>query len=378
MAGNYFANLPAYRNSGELDFSPLNQAVQNFGETNRQNAMATYQAGRNRVADGRAAAGESRAAETFKLEKQDRAMKHLAGLAQMVQQAPPEQQPMMWNRLRSTVKDFDNDLTAAGVDPNDYQTAAQMIVARARGYQDPLATQKAQADIANTQAQTGYYNAQAANKADVAGRFKEVDKRLVRINDDGTATEVYRAPTGTSDPNVVRNLGAGLDRLAAVPSDMGKWAFESATGPLQGSDGYVLAPLSRAWGSFINMTGSHSTTEVRNRINGDSLALAAAIKPLVRKPGEGTWTDKDQELLNSIVGNLPQANNQTEYFRALEAVRERIKANFGIDLPAINIPKGQGAKLQGQLPKIQGDAEYDALPSGASFIDPDGQQRTKP
>jgi hypothetical protein len=158
---------------------------------------------------------------------------------------------------------------------------------------------------------------------------------------------------------------------------MGKYTFEAATGPLQGADGYVLAPLARAWGSVINMAGSHSTTEVRNRISGDSLALAAAIKPLVRKPGEGTWTDKDQELLNSIVGNLAQANNDTEYFRGLEAVRARIKANFGIDLPPINIPGAQG-KLQGQVPQIQGDAEYDALPSGATFIGPDGQERTKP
>ena len=33
------------------------------------------------------------------------------------------------------------------------------------------------------------------------------------------------------------------------------------------------------------------TAAVRNRIKGDTEALAAAIKPLIRAPGEGAWTD---------------------------------------------------------------------------------------
>jgi hypothetical protein len=341
-----------------LDFSGLNQAVQNFGQTTRANAMAEYQAGRNKVADGRAAAGESRAAERWSMEKdeyktaqKDAAMKKIVGIAQLIdQEQDPARKAQMWSGVRSSVKDFDADLSGMGVDPNDAINGPKFLIAQQAGYRDPMAARKAEAEIANTQAQTGYYNAQSQAK-DVGAGVKEVGGRLVRMNPDGTVTEVYKPPAGGSDPNVVRNLGAGLDRLAAVPGDMGKYSFEAATGPLQGSDGYVLAPLARAWGSVINMAGSHSTTEVRNRINGDSLALAAAIKPLVRKPGEGTWTDKDQELLNSIVGNLSQANNQTEYFRGLEAVRERIKANFGIDLPAINIPNGQ-PRQQGQAPQL--------------------------
>jgi hypothetical protein len=233
--------------------------------------------------------------------------------------------------------------------------------------------------------------ARDAKQAKSFSEYKTVNRTLVRINPDGTATPVYSAPapdgdgekapsgyefaadpqTGQrvlraipggpaykppagTDPGIVNNLAAGINRLAAVPSDVGESEFTSATGALQGSpDGYVLAPLARAWGSVTNMAGGHSTTEVRNRINGDSLALAAAIKPLVRKPGEGVWTDKDQELLNSIVGNLAQANNVEEYYRGLEAVRERVKANFAVDLPPITYPKGAGPQALTQRPQTR-------------------------
>jgi hypothetical protein len=356
MAG--YVPLPKYDVPNALNFDPLNRAVQNFGETTRDNALMNYKVAQDKRQEGRAGAAAGREAERFAMqkeeynaEKKERAMKSLTGVVQLIdQEQDPAKRAQMWGSVRSSVKDFDTDLQGLGVDPNDHINGPKFLIAQQRGYVDPMAARKAEAEIANTQAQTGYYNAQSQAK-DVGAGVKEVGGRLVRVNQDGSVTEVYRPPAGGSDPNVVRNLGAGLDRLASIPSDMGKYSFEAATGPLQGADGYVLAPLARAWGSVINMAGSHSTTEVRNRIGGDSLALAAAIKPLVRKPGEGTWTDKDQELLNSIVGNLAQANNQTEYFRGLEAVRSRIKANFGIDLPPINIPNGQ-PQQQGQAPQL--------------------------
>jgi hypothetical protein len=345
-----------------LDFHPLLKQVQGLGQTlaaNRERENAGVAGGALAAGDyGKAANAFAQmgqpeqviATQNLKAQKQAAAEKALVGIAQMVQDAPEAERAARWAKVRATVPDIDNDMASAGLDPNDWNTATQMILAKARGYVDPLETKAKQAAIAKDVAQSNYYNAQSATK-DVGARFKEVDGRLVRINDDGTATEVYRAATGASDPTVTRNLAAGLERLAYVPHDMGKWSFEAATGALQGSpDGYVLAPLSRAWGSFINAFGKHSTTEVRNRIAGDTLALAAAIKPLVRKPGEGTWTDKDQELLNSIVGNLAQANDVDEYYRGLEGVRQRVRANFGIDLPPLNIP--DTARPSAQAPQL--------------------------
>jgi hypothetical protein len=168
--------------------------------------------------EGRADAAASRADETFKLEKQDRAMKHLAGLAQMVQQAPPDQQPTMWNRLRSTVKDFDADMQAAGVDPNDHVTAAQMIVARARGYQDPMATQKAQAEINKTNAEASWYQERPRTMA--GGATTAIIDRLMADNPGMSleqAVTIAKRGSGVTtvgDELVDRNSGAPVRNVA--------------------------------------------------------------------------------------------------------------------------------------------------------------------
>lgn len=218
MAG--YVPLPAYRNpeNAMLDFSGLNNAVSGFKDAQRQNAMAEYQVGRDKVQDARAGAAASRAAEAFRMEKQDRAIKHIAGMAQMVQQAPPEQQPVLWGKLRSTVPDFDADLQGLGVDPNDHATAAQILIARARGYQDPLATQKAQADIAKTNAEASWYQERPRTMA--GGATTAIIDRLMAENPGMSleqAVTIAKRGSGVTtvgDELVDRNSGAPVRNVA--------------------------------------------------------------------------------------------------------------------------------------------------------------------
>ncbi len=153
---NYFAQLPAYRNpdNAELNFNPLNQAVQNFGETNRANAMAEYQAGRNRVADARSARAEGRAQAALDEAKGKEALNQLAGIYQTIEAAPEAERATMmqramplYQRLSQKIPDFHSDFAQMGVDPNDFMSVGKLLVGRARGYQDPLETQKTQAEI---------------------------------------------------------------------------------------------------------------------------------------------------------------------------------------------------------------------------------------
>ena len=136
------------------------------------------------------------------------------------------------------------------------------------------------------------------------------------------------------------NIIAGLNQLARVPTDYGRDPLERSIGPLQGGDTYILSPIARTFGSLMNWVwgGDHNTTEIRSRIAGDVEALSATLKPLIRKPGEGPWTDADQRRLVSVVGDLAQARTVEEYRRALENVRQRVMANFGIRLPEIAVP----------------------------------------
>jgi len=200
---------------------------------------------------------------------------------------------------------------------------------------DPLKRQEAEAGIANTHAQTQYYLAQARSKAEAAGfKTNVVGGKLIAYDANGNTQVLYDGDV-SGDPAKLSGIAGGLNDLAAIPGQFNKDTFERAVGPLQGGDSYFFSPLARAWGSITNGGADRSTTEVRNMIAGSTEALAASIKPLIRKPGEGTWTDQDQARLVSIVGNLATASNKEEYDRALEGVRRRLMANFGINLPPI-------------------------------------------
>ena len=72
---------------------------------------------------------------------------------------------------------------------------------------------------------------------------------------------------------------------------------------------------------------------MRSNIRGTTEALAAAIKPLIRGPGEGVWTDADQARLVAVVGHLSQASTKEEFMRRLNSVRDRIQSNFNIEVP---------------------------------------------
>lgn len=186
--------------------------------------------------------------------------------------------------------------------------------------------------------------------------FQQRDEVAVSLGiQRGTPEHKHIVLTGkipaTTDASKTANIASGINQLAKVPGDYGSDQLERATGPLQGGDTYVLSPMARAFGSLANgiWGGANSTTEIRSRIAGDVEALSATIKPLIRKPGEGPWTDADQRRLVSVVGDLAQARSTEEYKRALENVRQRIMANFGVELPQISFGGGQ-QQGAGQLP----------------------------
>jgi hypothetical protein len=135
------------------------------------------------------------------------------------------------------------------------------------------------------------------------------------------------------------NIAEGLRNAQKIATKYDRASFENAVGPYQGStpDGLVGGtPImaARGLGEIKNWWdgGKNSPTEVRSDIQGSTEALAAAIKPLIRGPGEGVWTDADQARLVSIVGDLATSRSVEEYNRRLNAVRDRVKANFNLDI----------------------------------------------
>ena len=184
-------------------------------------------------------------------------------------------------------------------------------------------------------------------------------------------------------------IEAGLKNMAKMAEKYDNASFTNAVGPFQGSTpdsliGAAGVNAARFGGEILNRLqgGTTAPTEVRSNIQGSTEALAAAIKPLIRGPGEGVWTDADQARLVAVVGDLATSSTKEEYLRRLNDLRDRIKSNFGLDInfDAI-LKKKQRAPLTQQSNaapiQIKGINDYNSLPPGTPYIDPNGVQRIK-
>lgn len=195
--------------------------------------------------------------------------------------------------------------------------------------------------------------AQMRNK----GAAPQGDERLqklqeIGINPDSAEGRLYRAtgklPAAAYNTMALDDrrkessgkIGEGLKNLSDMATTYDDESFQNAVGPFQGAvpdglAGAVPINAARAWGEIANWYngGQTAPSEIRSNIHGSVEALAAAIKPLIRAPGEGVWTDQDQARLVSVVGDLAQASSKEEYLRRLAAVRDRVKSNFNLDVP---------------------------------------------
>lgn len=346
-------NLPQIRPRNLLlDLSQLNSGIDAIGQRNRYDAQLKRQDEQQHIENARAADNmnfrnkEFDAAQQYRqqqmanqdarldLARQSNAQQQeinnltlkqkriqsMAGIAQMIQQEEdPARKQEMWQNF------LQRDPKLAGALPEQYRNAEmgpQFLIAEARGYVDPQAQDTGKQTPQQREALAAQYGLEQGTPQwqsfVLTGKLPMPKAR------------------GKDPAQQAQNISAGLQQLADVPKYAGN-SFENAVGPLQGDDdGGMVTGISRVYGAARNaLGGERSTTEVRSRIRGDTEALAAAIKPLIRAPGEGPWTDSDQRRLVAVVGDLALAKDADDYNRRLDGIRQRVKANFGIDLPPI-------------------------------------------
>lgn len=181
--------------------------------------------------------------------------------------------------------------------------------------------------------------------------FQAVGGQLYRINKRTGQAEPVPGVGGPQGRG--QNIIGGLNELASLPGRYPR-SFEGATGPLIGDPDSTIGGIGRRLQAMGAGAGPMAL-EVRRTIEGSIEALAQTIKPLIRAPGEGTWSDADQARLSALLGNLTQANDVTSFNRELQNVRQRLMANFGIQLPEITFPGtgGPGGR-QGAPPDPRG------------------------
>jgi hypothetical protein len=357
---NYFASLPAYRNPEGLDFSPLNQAVQNFGETNRANAMAEYQAGRNRVSDARAGAAESRAQSKFDDEKGKEALNQLAGIYQTIEEAPETERAGLYERLKplygslaQKIPDFRTDLQQMGVDPNDHIAVGKLVVGRARGVRNEGANEFGKAGSVFQDASGNFYTAQFS--ANGERRIRPLDGMAPARGFDTVGDRVINKATGQLEGNVGSAI-AGGERAKAVGKAEGEGFLNlpKAENALkeyelknrfllgdQKTPGQIDQAIQQATGWTTGFTGalakqvpgtagydlSKTLVGIQSNLGFETLQQMRDNSPTGGALGQ--VTERELELLQSTWGSLEQSQSKEQFVNNLQRLKQ-IKAEFAV------------------------------------------------
>jgi hypothetical protein len=99
----------------------------------------------------------------------------------------------------------------------------------------------------------------------------------------------------------------------------------------------------------------------------------------------GAVTEKEIAFLQDMQGSLEQAQTAADLKTNLQRLdqffagrEQRRREAFAQDYPELAQFAGFAKRTAAEVKRIQGDDDFDALPSGAEFIGPDGIKRVKP
>lgn len=110
-------------------------------------------------------------------------------------------------------------------------------------------------------------------------------------------------------------------------------------------------------------------TSAQQIADGGVAAMAPILKQMFRAAGEGTFTDKDQDLLMKM---LPTRTDTPAAAAVKFANIDRIvRAKLGSG------QQPMGGETGGAPPRVQSTDDYNRLPNGAIYMAPDGTQRRK-
>lgn len=335
-----------------LDLSPVNNALMNIQK--QQNANREYDMQQNQLAMQKQS--HDLQAQNYQRTWKQQDVENMGKRAMAIDaMADGPQKQAAWQRI---VQSHGAD----GLSPEelDYRTGPKMMAAQAGLFVDPMEAEakRLQLETARSNLSLNALKRQQIEKT-MAGTGVSADPKIAQresllqrygVDPSSPEGQMYvfngKLPPKSYDNEVQANkraasgqrISEGLQNLNKMAETYNDAAFENSLGPLQGSTpdnliGQGVVNVARLIGEAGNAAqgGNATPNEVRNNIVGATEALAAAIKPLIRGPGEGVWTDADQARLVSIVGDLSQASTKKEYKRRLNAVRDRVKANFGLD-----------------------------------------------
>ena len=334
-----------YPRNALLDLSPINDAI-DFRAKQQQrakdNAYRDEQLGMQKEEFGLKKQGMEDARQKAFVQK-------AAGIAQMIsQEKDPNVASARWGQLVNSDPRWGNALKASGVDPNDFRTGAQMIIAEARGYQDPLDVDLKKAQIAKLQREAATGDNPAAvrewqffSKLDPAAQDRYLTlKRSDKYLDTGTAfvRPSQVDPTAPPVASVPKNV-AEEARLKKVGTETGELqaGAPKAEASLRAADAksdIVLSTIAEAKQMVGTLTAGFSGSLLSNIPGSGARDLRAKLDTLKANAGFaelqamrdnsptggalGQVAVQELAMLQATITSLEQAQTPAQLSKALD------------------------------------------------------------
>lgn len=257
-----------------------------------------------------------------------------AGLAQLItQDQDPASAAQKWQRLVRSDPRWGQMLSAAGIDPSDYQAGTSHIIGLARGYREPAPAQPKVnvipqgGALAVTNPNTGktiITHTGEGNKADSKFVEAAATSQVARYDDVVKQGSNQQAAIGT-----VRTLRTLSDKIGAP-----------------GVGNTVARTLGPAMRNFGVEVGNLSDMEAFN-------AIISRLVPTQRPPGSGTMSDKDVDLFKQSLPQLSAtAAGRKLILDQMEAIAQYDIRRSQIASRALNgeIPRQTAEKMLRNLP----------------------------
>ena len=402
--------LPAYNGNALLDFSGLNQGVDKLGNAfqrwheNDVNALiGNAMAGGNYDNAAKVAAQQGRLDQSLALD----------GRADQRRSNAASQQDAMLKRSLGEVQ-----FVLGMKDPARRQAAEaamykrypqlqgqdlEMVMAQARGYQDPtklehdrLVNQSLQQGMSIEQQRLALDQQKAAGGGaanefgllPVYGKDANGNTVIMQMGKNGKPNLV-QLPNGVMvDPGQIAQdkaagramgdiQGKAAASISSVDSDverMGKQIDDLLAAPgLNNAVGPLQSRMPTFWGSTAN-------AEARiEQIKG-----GAFLQAIPQMTGMGALSNVEGATATAAIARLNLAQDDEGFRLALgelkqvfDSARARVRAKAGPYAPKDQSQPPALEQLDQNVPQISSEAQYQALPSGSHYIDPNGVNRVK-
>jgi hypothetical protein len=395
-----FQPLPAYNVGNALNFSPLQNAVDNFGQVRRQNALLQYQQQRDQVSDQRQNAllrmqqnQETRAQAQFDDKRGEEALNQLAGIYQTIEESPEADraglyarvQPM-YSKLRQRIPDFDADLAAMKIDPNDHVAVGKLLMGRARGYQSNT-NQFGKTGAVFQDEEGNAYTIQFG--ANGERRILPVGGGLTQARGvDVVGDTVIDKATGRDVRNVAPAIAGGErakvegktigETAAAMPKlEMGFQAFNQKSDRLLGVIDRAISrvgPNTTGWGGLLStLPGTEARAlstdldTIKANVGFEELQAMRDASPTGGALGQ--VSEQENRLLQAIRGSLDQLNSGQNLAENLRIVRESVAQLKALKAQQFDADRRRVAQPQGQTAPAVAPPQEPSGPAPGTVMD---------